>query len=154
MLCGSEHRYINHLDDTVIKTQMATKGKIPQIDQYKGEPIYQILAFIPEHQKQVLSEFLDYCVIKSWYDTGVDIIPIDGGKSVGIKKYIDTLGIDISETMAFGDAENDIDMLQTVGIGVAMGNGKPEVKEIADYVTDDIDEDGIEKALIHFGLID
>ena len=44
-------------------------------------------------------------------------------------------------------------MLKYAGIGVALGNAKEEVKEIADYVTADIDDDGIEKALKHFNLI-
>ena len=55
--------------------------------------------------------------------------------------------------MAFGDGENDIAMLEYVGIGVAMGNGKEAVKEAADYVTDTVENHGIEKALKHFGLI-
>ena len=58
-----------------------------------------------------------------------------------------------SETMAFGDRENDIDMIRFAGIGVAMGNGIPALQKAADYVTDDIDEDGIANALHHFGLI-
>ena len=55
--------------------------------------------------------------------------------------------------MAFGDAENDIDMLKAVGIGVAMGNGGDCVRKIADYVTSDVDDDGIGKALRHFHVI-
>ena len=58
------------------------------------------------------------------------------------------------EIMAFGDAENDIDMLEYAGIGIAMGNGDDGVKAVADFVTRDIDEDGIAYALKHFGLID
>ena len=56
--------------------------------------------------------------------------------------------------MAFGDAENDIDMLEYAGIGIAMGNGGEDVKAAADFVTRDIDDDGIAYALQHFGLID
>ena len=63
-------------------------------------------------------------------------------------------GIDREETMAFGDGENDMEMLRYVGIGVAMGNASDAVKAAADYVTDTVDDDGIEKALRHFGLID
>ena len=58
-----------------------------------------------------------------------------------------------SETMAFGDGENDIDMIRFAGIGVAMDNGIPALQKAADYVTDDIDEDGIANALHQFGLI-
>ena len=56
--------------------------------------------------------------------------------------------------MAFGDGENDIPMIRFAGIGVAMGNGGEKVKAAADYVTDSVDNDGIEKALRHFGMID
>ena len=56
--------------------------------------------------------------------------------------------------MAFGDGENDVDMLRFVQTGIAMGNAEPEVKEAADYVTGSVDADGIESALRHFGLIE
>ena len=62
--------------------------------------------------------------------------------------------MDRSEIMAFGDGENDMDMLRFAGIGVAMGNASDMVKAAADYVTDTVDENGIEDALRHFGLID
>ena len=54
---------------------------------------------------------------------------------------------------AFGDAENDLDMLAYAGIGVAMGNASEAVKHAADYVTASVDEKGIEQALRHFRLI-
>ncbi|XJR89701.1 HAD hydrolase family protein [Elizabethkingia anophelis] len=75
-------------------------------------------------------------------------------KQVGIEVFCKHYGIDVSQTMAFGDGGNDITMLKYVALGVAMGNANPEVKEIADYVTDDIDNDGILKALKHFEVID
>ena len=49
---------------------------------------------------------------------------------------------------------NDIEMLQFAGIGVAMGNAGDSVKAAADYVTDTVDDCGIEKALRYFGLIE
>ena len=50
--------------------------------------------------------------------------------------------------MAFGDGDNDVKMLEIVGVSVAMGNGNENVKAVADYITADIDDDGIEKALL------
>ena len=55
--------------------------------------------------------------------------------------------IDISETVAIGDAPNDTEILQTAGYGIAMGNASAEIKEIADFVTADNDHDGVAVAI-------
>lgn len=55
--------------------------------------------------------------------------------------------------MAFGDGGNDKKMLEYAHIGVAMENGMPEVKAIADYITSDVKEDGIVAALKHFEIL-
>ena len=55
--------------------------------------------------------------------------------------------------MSFGDGGNDISMLRHAAIGVAMGQAKEDVKAAADYVTAPIHEDGISKAMKHFGII-
>ena len=56
--------------------------------------------------------------------------------------------------MAFGDGGNDMSMLSAAGVGVAMGNALDKVKAEADYVTTNVDDDGIRNALLHFGIID
>ena len=66
---------------------------------------------------------------------------------------LEHFGFDLSESMAFGDGENDLPMLRHAHIGVAMGNADEFVKKQADYVTDSVDEDGILTALKHFELI-
>jgi len=60
---------------------------------------------------------------------------------------------DLSDTVAFGDSMNDYEVVQEAGIGIAMGNAVEELKMVADYVTDDIDRDGVWKACRHFGWI-
>ena len=57
------------------------------------------------------------------------------------------------DAVAIGDGDNDIEMIRYAGTGVAMGNGSPWVKEIADYVTDSIEKDGLWKAFSHLGLL-
>jgi hydroxymethylpyrimidine pyrophosphatase-like HAD family hydrolase len=82
-----------------------------------------------------------------------DVLYANGSKEARKIEWVDKL-INFCQTMAFGDGGNDITMLKYVALGVAMGNANPEVKAIADYVTDDVDNDGILKALKHFGIID
>ena len=89
----------------------------------------------------------------SWNMGGADGIPASGGKATGIAKVLEHYGIDKSETMAFGDGQNDVDMFSAVGTAVAMGNACRAAKEAADYITDNVDEDGIWNALKHFGVL-
>lgn len=58
-----------------------------------------------------------------------------------------------AHTFGFGDSGNDLGMLAAVETAVAMGNAMPEVKAVADYVTDDVAHDGTVTAMRHFGLI-
>ena len=61
--------------------------------------------------------------------------------------FAERMGIDVSQTMAFGDSQNDISMICAAGIGVAMGNATEDVKETADYVTRTNEENGVAYAL-------
>ena len=153
VLIGENNRYINVINETVKHSQETDSWTLPDFGAYHGEDVYQILAFVPEHHKQLLDDLLDECAITSWSETGIDIIPRNGGKSTGIQKFLDSQGLRQDEIMAFGDGQNDIEMLRFAGIGIAMGNAKEEVKKVADYVTDTVDHDGIAKALRRFGLI-
>mgnify|MGYP001194248245 CR=1 FL=1 len=74
-------------------------------------------------------------------------------KAMAVKKLVEYLGTDMKDTIAFGDAKIDIPMLECCEIGVAMGNGGTEIKEIADYITDDVEKDGLWKAFKKFELI-
>ena len=153
VLIGEENRYINYVDDIVIDTQASTKGTIPDIGQYNGEDIYQCLAFVNDKDRIMLEDMLDECTITSWNKTGIDIISKSGGKAAGIEMFIDEYHLRRGQTIAFGDGQNDIDMIRYAGIGVAMGNGVEALKAAADYVTTDIDDDGIANALIHLGIL-
>lgn len=68
-------------------------------------------------------------------------------KASGLRELCDFLKIDISETVAVGDAPNDIEILKTAGIAAVMGNAADEIKALADFVTDDNDHDGIVKVI-------
>lgn len=150
---GEKGRYINFVDDVVIKTQSSTHGSIPEVGEYKGEKIYQCLSFVDNGMKQRLEKLLDHCSITTWNETGIDIISKTGGKQAGIKAFLDAHGLKRSQSMAFGDGENDISMLKYAGIGVAMGNANDQVKQEASYVTTAVDDDGIKNALKHFNII-
>lgn len=64
-----------------------------------------------------------------------------------MRVFVEQMGVDVSQTMAFGDSQNDISMICAAGIGVAMGNATEDVKEAADYVTRTNEENGVAYAL-------
>ena len=67
---------------------------------------------------------------------------------------LEKLGVHRADTVAFGDSTNDLPMFALAGTAIAMGNGVPELKEKAHYITDTVLQDGIWKALTRLGLID
>lgn len=83
-------------------------------------------------------------------DTFLEIFPkgIDKGKA--LTAICQELGIDLKKTIAFGDQELDIPLIETAGVGVAMGNAIQELKDKADYVTKTNNEAGVAFALEHY----
>ncbi|BCN29879.1 HAD family hydrolase [Anaeromicropila herbilytica] len=75
-------------------------------------------------------------------------------KGNAIEQLLNYLHADLADTIAFGDAKVDIPMLEYCAYGVAMGNGGPEIKKMADYITDDVEEDGLYHAFRYLGLIE
>lgn len=86
-------------------------------------------------------------------DELLELIPIDYSKAIGVEKLINYLKIDRRNTFAFGDSFNDLEMLQYVEYGIAMGNAHPDLKNIIKYHTNSIFEDGIFHGLKKFALI-
>lgn len=82
-----------------------------------------------------------------------DVIPLKGGKDVGMQAMLDYFDVPIAQTMAIGDGQNDISMLKTAGVGVAIGQCSPEVMAASDYHAPEADEDGIWHTFEKFGII-
>ena len=120
-------------------------------------PIKILMSVLPEQlppvQAQIAAFLPESLTVVQTADFYLEVIPKAINKGQGIRDICCTLGISPSEVMAFGDAANDIPMLQAAGTGVAMGNASPEVKAAANYVTATNDEDGIATALKYFEVI-
>ena len=68
-------------------------------------------------------------------------------KTYGLKKILELHGLGFENLCTFGDADNDYDMTENAGIGVVMANGSEKTKSVADFITDDNNNDGIAKFL-------
>ena len=148
-----DQMYLNYVTDHVREVNQIISIAIPPISDYRGGDIYQVCAYLRPEEEYLVEPIMEECVLTGWHYGGKDIIAKGGGKMAGIRRYLDMIGIKPEEIIAFGDAENDLEMIRFAGIGVAMGNAEASVKAVADYVTADIDDDGIEKALKHYNLI-
>lgn len=115
--------------------------------------IYQMTVFFKEDVELEISQQLPSCEFNRWYPTFVDLTAKGNTKAHGIRVMAEYCGVAMKDTVAFGDGGNDIPMLIEAGIGVAMGNASGNVKNVADYVTTSVDEDGIQNALIGLGII-
>ncbi len=118
-----------------------------------SQPIYQCVLLSPESEMERLKELFPDCHFTRSNPYSVDVIPNGGSKIIGINKALDYYDIKKDETIAFGDSWNDTEMLKEVGIGVAMGNANEDIKQLADFVTDTNDKDGIMKALKELKII-
>lgn len=106
----------------------------------------QIEPLVPELEK-------NFEIIVHEKDELGEIVQKGVTKGSAIKKLCGILNIPLSKTYAVGDSLNDLDMLQTAGCAIAMGNAVPELKAAADYVTLPFEEDGAAAALHAVGLI-
>lgn len=148
--------YCNLVDERIEREQRRIGTAVPPVRDLDGlekRKILQAIPFIDGEEERELLALLPDCRLTRWGEGVVDFLPAGGGKEQGILAVCEELGITPEQVIAFGDAENDIAMLQLAGIGVAMGNGEQGAKEAADYVTDRIEEDGVWKALVRFGII-
>lgn len=115
--------------------------------------LFQIIPYANSSQLKDILELMPNCESSRWYEKSLDINPKGGTKALGIEKIMESLNLTIENAIAFGDSYNDIDMLEKVKIGVAMGNSNKDIKNAADIITDDIDNDGVYNALTKLKLI-
>ena len=122
---------------------------------FHDNDVYQMLAFYDHQYDQFMAQspaLAGYKTIR-WHSHSVDLLTQKGSKARGIQQAITKLGIDMHNVMAFGDGLNDLEMMQTVGFSVAMGNAQPQTKALADYICPSVEEDGVLNGLKALGVI-
>lgn len=154
MFCDNENVYINTIDEHITKVQSDIGSALPEIKEYDGSDfVMAAVYFTKDEDKDMLMSYKNMAEITYWHQGAVDIVPKGASKSTGIDNVLAHYNLKIEDAIGFGDGENDIKMLKHCSIGVAMGNSTEEVKQIADYITDDIDNDGLYKAFKYLKLI-
>ena len=153
-LFGEHSCYANRASELLSALSEAISGCAPVVHPYDGSTIYQAVVLAgPEHDEWIEAR-LPGCRVQRWGAEGADIIAQSGGKVEGMRRFFERFGCVRERSMAFGDERNDLDMLRFAGIGVAMGDAAPSVKEAADYVTAPVEENGVVRALERFGVLE
>lgn len=118
----------------------------------KEKPLIYKFVFVKDNEEELLdfrkevSNIKGVEVASSWWNN-IEIMNKGVSKGKALEELCKLLNIDTKETVAIGDNENDIPMLKTAGLSIAMGNGEEIVKKIANKVTETNDESGVGNAI-------
>ena len=155
-LATKERLAANGRDKDLVDYYAIAKQEVEVADDFKKvaeEEIYQIMLGCREEEYQQLLKGVHNARIAAWWDRAVDVIPAGSGKGIGVEKILKYYHLSKCEAIAFGDGNNDIEMLQAVGKRVAMENASKQLKQIADDVCGHVANDGIYHYCIEHGLI-
>ena len=146
-------RHFEQPGESLIKAYEGLGSSLPDYDGmfWSNNPIIQAMLFCKPEDLQIytINEFR----YVSWHKFGVDVIPREGSKATTVLKIAKENGFKPEDIVFFGDGMNDIELIESSGIGVAMGNAETKVKEKAKLITDSCDEHGIYNALKSLLLI-
>lgn len=141
--------------DYVLESQIFV-GNLPEFiasREYRLEKVN--VPYVPDFMQGPLREQVlsagDYSVVSSCPEN-LEVNKAGASKGDGLARLCERLGIRPSEVLACGDGDNDMEMIRFAGVGVAMENSIPALKEAADFVTDTNDRDGVAKAVEKFAL--
>lgn len=149
--------FVNYVNDTVISLARLVNHPVPPVVDIDREfdecNCCQLCIYCGEDVEKEIKAEIPGLNVSRWNEYFADVNVAGTDKASGMADMAACMGFSMEETMAFGDGGNDIPMLRAAGIGIAMGGASDAVKAHADYVTGDVDENGIRDALVHFGII-
>lgn len=118
-----------------------------------SEPAYQIIAYLNEDEEAEVRRLFPELTTNRLNEYATDITQKGVTKRTGVLKTCERFGLSPDDAMAFGDGENDVPMLAAVGVGIAVGNACENAVRAAKDVTADIENDGIRRALVKYGVL-
>lgn len=129
--------------------------------EYDGRPIYKVVFMCARAEqlapaiRELEGEF--YFLVQDLAGANClngELINRQFDKGTGIRRVCEALGSSLEDTIGFGDSMNDLEMIQTVGCGVCMANGSPNLKKQSDLVCPSVEEDGLAWAFRELGLVE
>lgn len=145
LIMGEKNLLTKEPDENVLVSSAFFNESLPPVMEYDGSAVVMMIAYAPFGY-----DYHDYADIKELtfipgQSNYSDVVLKGFNKHSGIQLVLKHLGM--QEYIAFGDSLNDVEMIKEAACGIAMGNSCEEIKEIADYITEDVMHDGIYHAL-------
>lgn len=147
-----ENAFVSEAVDAALIPLNSVKLPVQSVGHFNPEQaIYQGWLFFDESLDselfpQIYQRYPEFTLVR-WHQTGADILHKHVNKWTACQQILQRTGFRPDEAIAFGDGLNDIQMIQGVGLGIAMGNGHPKLKAVADRVAPPLLEDGIARML-------
>lgn len=149
------HRFLLTKNDEDVGKVLSTYPElVPEVEDYHNRHIISVLLFASEEYDEILKkEIPQNLYYFRFHPYGVDVLDVPHEKGDGVKIVLDYLNIKKEDSLAFGDDIADISMFENVGISVALANGRQEAKEKATFVSDEVWNSGVKKALKKLDVI-
>lgn len=143
----------NH--DDIFESLSTLKMAMPRTEEnfFLNNDIHQSLIFCSADEQKEYEQAFPNLKFVRWHRVSCDVLPKGVSKAKGIEIYLNHINKSTADAIAFGDGLNDVEMLQFVGTGVAMGNSVDELKKHATFVTDHVSENGLVNAMKKLRLI-
>lgn len=153
LVAYSGHRIITTARNALTDQVIAYREPAPQIIRdYAQEPVNKFIFMAPSEglEAQLVTTFGAEVSLVRTQESFLELMPANTSKGAGLARLLARERIAAEQVLAIGDGDNDIEMLQQAGIGVAMGNASPALKAVADVVVASHDEDGVAEAVERF----
>ena len=152
--CTPEVAYVDRGDEAFLEQTRRYYASMQQVDtvaELNPEEIIKIAVFgfdsVEESIYPHLSEFYEQAQVAVSGKHWIDIMSADADKGHGLRELCAQLGISPSQTLAFGDYLNDLELLQQAGVAVAMANAHPRIAKTADFIAPSNSEQGVLQVL-------
>lgn len=140
---AAEERYKNRLIQVVDDYRNIYDAKDCEVNKFLAFSLDEQLLFdVTEKLKNI-----EGIEVTSSGRNNIEVMHKDAKKGLALKRYVESKGISLADTMALGDNYNDLSMLEIVGHSVAMGNAEPAIKTVCKHVTETNENEGVAKAI-------
>lgn len=146
-------------DPRIVNEMSAVKAEAENgtVEDIEGDEVHKIMCICDPNESQRLERDLKAAFPKETVVRSsavlIEIVHGAVSKSTAVRKYCADAGIALRDAVAFGDNDNDVDMLECVGTGVLMGNARNDLKKRFSHVAKDNNSDGIYYALVALGML-